>query len=244
MNTNGNVVLITGGGSGIGLALAEQLVHQGNQVIICGRRRQRLRAAQERLPQLAIRVCDVSKPQARQELAAWVTAEFGGLNLLINNAGIQRRVDFLAGDRDLQEADQEVATNLVAPIHLCALLIPHLALQAQAAIVNISSGLGFTPLAAVPVYCATKAAIHSLSLTLRYQLRDTSVRVFEVVPPMVLTNLSGDRRRPEGDQHAMLPEDVARGVLEALAQDRYEIALGPAMGLYTQRDALFNTINR
>ena len=244
MNTSGNTVLITGGGTGIGLALAEQFINQDNRVIICGRRQARLLEAQQRIPQMIIRSCDVSDLHARQDLVAWVTSEYAGLNILVNNAGIQRRVDFLAGERDLAEADQEVATNLVAPIHLSALLIPHLARQAQAAIINISSGLGFTPLAMIPVYCATKAAIHSLSLTLRYQLRDTPVRVFEAAPPMVPTELSGSRHRPPADENTMLPEGVARGILEAVAQDRYEFALGQAVGLYTQRDALFSMINR
>jgi len=243
VKTTGNAVLITGGGTGIGLALAERLVRQDNQVIICGRRRPRLLAAKKRLPQLNIRVCDVSRPASRQALAQWIISEFNHLNILVNNAGIQRRVDFRKGLRDLSDADEEVATNLVAPIHLSALLIPHLRRRKHAAIVNISSGLAFTPLAVVPVYCATKSAIHSLSLTLRFQLRDTSVRVFEVAPPIVPTGLSGSRHRPEDDEHSMSPDAVAQGIMDALEHDKYEVALGPAVGLYKQREALFATIN-
>jgi uncharacterized oxidoreductase len=243
VKTTGNTVLITGGGTGIGLALAEQLVRHGNQVIICGRHRPRLLAAKKRLTPLNIRVCDVSIPTSRQALTQWITSEFNHLNVLVNNAGIQRRVDFLKGLRDLPDADEEVTTNLVAPIHLSALLIPHLRRQKHAAIVNISSGLAFTPLAAVPVYCATKSAIHSLSLTMRFQLRDTSVRVFEVAPPMVPTGLSGSRQRPEANEHSMSPEAVAQGIMDALEHNKYEVALGPAIGLYKQREALFATIN-
>lgn len=243
MRTTGNTVLITGGGTGIGLALAERLVQRDNQVIICGRRRQRLLAAKKRIHQLNIRVCDVSRPASRRALVQWITSEFDHLNILVNNAGIQRTVDFQRGTRDLLDADEEIATNLVAPIHLSALLIPHLRRQKHAAIVNISSGLAFTPLAVVPVYCATKSAIHSLSLTLRFQLRDTPVRVFEVAPPIVPTGLSGSRHRPEDDEHSMSPDDVARGIVDALENDRYEVALGPAAGLYKQREALFATIN-
>jgi uncharacterized oxidoreductase len=244
MDITGNTILITGGGTGIGLALAEQLLRQGNRVIICGRRKPRLQAAQKCLPQLVTRVCDVSDPAARQELVEWITAEYEPLNILVNNAGIQRTVDFLHGPRDLAEADDEVAINLVAPIHLSAMLIPHLRRKQHAAIVNISSGLAFTPLAAVSVYCATKSAIHSLSLTLRFQLRETPVRVFEVAPPIVATELSGRRRRPEGDEHAMHPEAVAQGIVDALAHDQYEVALGPAAGLHVQREALFSAINQ
>ena len=243
MKTSGHIALITGGGTGIGLALAEQLTLHGNTVILCGRRRAPLVAAKSRLPNLYYRVCDLSKPISRVALAQWVTTRFKHLDLLVNNAGIQRTVDFLKGDRDLEDADQEIAINLAAPIHLSALLIPLLRRQREPAIVNISSGLAFTPLAAVPVYCATKAAIHSLCLSLRFQLRQTSIKVFEIAPPIVPTGLSGRRPRPEDSDHSMSPSDVAKGVVRALRNDRYEVALGPAAGLHKRREALFAAIN-
>jgi uncharacterized oxidoreductase len=242
MKTSGNTILITGGGSGIGLALAELLLNRGNMVIICGRRRDRLQAAKKRLPGLSVRICDISKPRSRGALVAWLTSHFKGLNILVNNAGIQRPIDFLKGRRHLSDADEEVATNLTAPIHLSALLIPHLRRKKEAAIVNISSGLAFTPLAAVPVYCATKAAIHSWSLCLRHQLRGTSVRVFEVAPPMVATELSGSRHRPE-DEDMMTAQAVASGILDALKRNRYEAALGAASHLRAKREGLFAAIN-
>jgi uncharacterized oxidoreductase len=243
MKISGNTVLITGGGSGIGLALTEALVRKGNQVIICGRRRESLKAVQVRWPGVAIRVCDVSKTRSRQALVNWLLSEFNQLNILINNAGIQRQVDFLKGPKNLREANEEVSTNLLAPIHLSAQLIPHLRKKKEAGIVNISSGLAFTPLAVVPVYCATKAAIHSWSLSLRYQLRNTNVRVFEVAPPMVATELSGKRSRPEAGDFIMSPEAVAAGVLEALGTDQYETALGTAANLRAKRETLFSAIN-
>ena len=244
MNIFGNTVLITGGATGIGLALAEALVDGDNQVIICGRRREQLLAARRRIPGLAaIRICDVSKPLARQRLVEWATSTYRHLNVLVNNAGIQRAVDFRKGARDLVDLEQEIATNLAAPIHLAALMIPSLRKRKNGAIVNISSGLAFTPLASVPVYCATKAGLHSFSLSLRYQLRDTPIRIFEFAPPIVPTALSGKRRRPTGVDHTMSPADVARGIIEALRNDRLEQALGPAIGLYTQREALFEAIN-
>jgi uncharacterized oxidoreductase len=243
MKTSGNTVLITGGGSGIGLALAELMLDRGNRVIICGRRRDRLQAAKKRLPGLNVRVCDISKPGARAALVTWLTSRFKGLNILVNNAGIQRPIDFLKGRHHLPDADEEVATNLTAPIHLSALLIPHLKRKKDAAIVNISSGLAFTPLAAIPVYCATKAAIHSLSLCIRHQLRDTSIRVFEVAPPMVATELSGSRHRPDEDEDIMTPQSVATGILDALKKDQYEVALGAAANLHVRRETLFAAIN-
>jgi uncharacterized oxidoreductase len=244
MKTSGNTVLITGGGSGIGLALTEALVRRGNQVIICGRRRDRLKAVQARIAGVYFRVCDVSKQRSRQALVDWLLSEFRKLNVLVNNAGIQRQVNFLKGSKDLREADNEVATNLEAPIHLSAQLLPHLRKKKEAAIVNISSGLAFTPLAVVPVYCATKAAIHSWSLSLRHQLRNTSVRVFEVAPPMAATELSGERSRPEVSDHVMSAEAVAAGVLKALGKNQYELALGAAANLLAEREMLFSAINR
>jgi len=243
MKTSGHTALITGGGTGIGLAIAEELSLQGNIILICGRRKAPLVAAKNRLPNLHYRVCDLSKPRARLALAKWATSKFKKLDLLVNNAGVQREVDFLKGDRDLEAADEEIAANLVAPIHLSALLIPHLRRQEESAIVNISSGLAFTPLSAVPVYSATKAAIHSLSLTMRFQLRETSIRVFEIAPPIVHTGLSGKRRRPGEGEHSMSARDVAKGVIRALQNDSYEVALGPAAGLHERREALFSAIN-
>jgi uncharacterized oxidoreductase len=124
-----------------------------------------------------------------------------------------------------------------------ALLIPRLRKQRYAAIVNIPSGLGFTPLAAVPVYCPTKAALHSLSLSLRHQLLGTRVRVLEVAPPMVATELGDRRQRPEEDGYTMTAEAVAQKILTALASDKYEVALGATANLYKQRDKLFEAMN-
>jgi uncharacterized oxidoreductase len=213
-------------------------------VIACGRNAPRLRVARRRLPGLEIRACDVSAARSRASLVRWLGSGFPGLNLLVNNAGIQRPVDFLRGRRDLADADQEIATNLAAVVHLSALLIPQLRRQKRAAIVNVSSGLAFTPLAAVPVYCATKAAVHSLSLSLRHQLRRTSVRVFEIAPPIVRTGLSGGRKRPDDGPYTLSAREVAAGVLGALQRNDYEVALGAASRLHDQREALFQDINQ
>jgi uncharacterized oxidoreductase len=243
LNVSGNTVLITGGATGIGLALADALVAKGNTVAICGRRRVKLLAAKRSVPQLQIKVCDVSRTTSRSSLLQWLEKCLPSLNILVNNAGIQRSVSFLKGARDLPLADEELATNLAAPIHLAARLIPVLEKQPEAAIVNISSGLGFTPLAQVPVYCATKAAIHSLSLSLRRQLRSTRVRVFEIAPPIVPTELAGHRRRPDADEYTMSAKEVAQGIVMALENDTYEVALGAAASLHEQRDRLFDVIN-
>src|SRR5262249_10293968 len=198
LKTSGNTVLITGGGTGIGFALAQEFMSRGNGVVICGRRIKRLQSAKKQLPGLQTRVCDVSKAASRKSLVEWLASSFPALNILVNNAGIQCAIDFRTG-RNLPQVDAELFTNLAGPIHFSALLILHLLKQKGSAIVNISSGLAFPPLAAVPVYCATKAAIHAFTLSLRHQLRNTGVRVFEAAPPIVRTELAGRRSRPEGD---------------------------------------------
>jgi uncharacterized oxidoreductase len=244
MKLSGNTVLITGGATGIGLAAAESFLKCGSEVLICGRSRDTLKAAKSRFPQLHIRVCDVTVPRSRAGLIRWATSHFRSLNVLVNNAGIQHSVDFTRGPRDLPQADAEIATNLSAPIHLSASLIPCLRRRRKAAIVFISSGLAFTPLAGVPVYCATKAAVHSLSMSLRHQLRHTRIKVFEIAPPMVATSLGGRRRSAEELEFCMSAEEVAQGILRALKRDEYEVALGSAAGLYRRRDAMFNDMNR
>lgn len=222
MQLTGNTFLITGGATGIGFDLAEALVARGNEVIICGRRRDRLEAAKERVPQLHIREADVADARA---LASWAAVNFPALNVLVNNAGVQHAVSFLDEDRDFAKATEEIATNLIAPIELTTLLIPHLLKQPHAAIVNVTSGLAFAPLARMPVYCATKAALHSLSTTMRYQLKGTSVRVFEMIPPIVATELGVEHRPPHMNAVAMTSKTAAQLMIEALERDEYEAHL-------------------
>ena len=248
METTGNTILITGGTSGIGLAMAESLLNAGNQVIICGRREDRLEQARNKLAGLLVRRCDIARPEERSSLFEWAAANHPGLNVLVNNAGIQRQIDFLQGTRDLSAGEDEIETNLWAPIHLSALFIPSLMRQERAAIVNISSGLGFIPIARMPIYCATKAAIHSLSVSLRQQLRETSVRVFEIIPPTVDTELDQGVRSSRGQaDRGIQPEEVAEAALDALRHDQYETAVAGAQFLYlgARRDpeGVFNTIN-
>lgn len=243
MRLDGNTILITGGGTGIGLALAERLA-ENNRVIICGRRAHVLEAAKARTPSLVTRVADVSDTAQREALVSWAIAEHPALNVLVNNAGVQQTFDLLAATRDMSKAREEVETNLIAPLDLAARLIDHLRAQPSAAIINITSGLAFAPLAHMPVYCATKAALHSLTMSLRHQTRDTSVRVFEVAPPIVATELGASHRPPQMNATAMTAETAAEGIIDALANDRYEAALGDAENLRAKREALFDVMNR
>jgi len=232
MNISGNTVLITGGGTGIGLACAQLFLENGNEVLICGRRKSKLLAAQKRFPRLHIKVCDITKEADRKKLLSWINSNFKRMNILVNNAGIQKMIDFQKRGPALKSKESEITTNFEAPVHLCALFIPHLMKQKEAAIINISSGLGFIPFAAVPVYSATKAAIHSFSLSLRHQLKDTPVKVFEVIPPIVDTELDKGARETRGQADRGIPPlDVAKATLEAMKKNDYEVAIGMAENL-------------
>jgi uncharacterized oxidoreductase len=248
MKIAGNTVLITGGATGIGFSLAEAFAKAGNEVIICGRRESKLKEAKNKLPQIHIRACDLSKDKERESLYNWVTSNFRNLNILVNNAGIQRMIDFKTGIHELVNGEDEIDINLKGYVHLSAYFIPYLLKKKEAAIINISSGLGFIPIAAMPVYCATKAAIHSFSLSLRHQLKDTPVRVFEIIPPTVDTELDKGTREARGmKDRGIHSSEVAGAVMKALESNAYELAVGAAenlrMGARKNPEELFQRMN-
>ena len=215
MNFTGNTILITGGGSGIGRGLAESLHALGNHVIVAGRRQHALDETTAANPGMKSLRLDIENAAAIREFAAKVVAEFPSLNVLINNAGIMRAEKLLAQQPDLADAEAIVVTNLLGPIRLTAALLPHLLKHPRAAIINVSSGLAFLPLAITPAYCATKAAIHSYSLSLRYQLRNTAIEVLELIPPYVQTDLMD---RNANDPRAMPLDQFLTEVMEILKQ--------------------------
>ncbi|WP_205500108.1 SDR family oxidoreductase [Rufibacter psychrotolerans] len=224
MKLAGNTVLITGGASGIGLAIAERFLQAGSTVIVCGRRADKLNEAKEKHPALHTIVCDVAKEADRVALLEWTTAEFPQLNVLVNNAGIQRRVNPVEEQEAWSQTQQEIAINLEAPIHLCSLFVPHLQKQPKAGIVNVTSGLAFTPGVFAPVYCATKAALHSFTMSLRFLLRNTAVEVVEIVPPAVNTDLGGAGLHTFG---APLDE-FADSVMQRIDNGELEVGFGTA----------------
>lgn len=248
MKISGNTILITGGATGIGFALAEAFVREGNEVIICGRRKDKLRRAKDKLPQIHAKVCDLSKGKERRALYNWISSNFKGLNILINNAGIQRMVDFKKGIPYLAEGENEIDINLTAPIYLSSYFVPDF-IKKDSAIINVSSGLAFVPIAAMPIYCATKAAIHSFSLSLRHQLGGTQTKVFEVAPPTVDTDLDKGARDERGQKDkGISPSEVAEATLKALERDEYEIVIGRAQYLQTEArndpEKIFLSINQ
>lgn len=250
MDIGGNTVLITGGGTGIGFALAEKFVNAGSVVIVCGRRKNKLRLAKQRIPTLHIRQCDVSIESERKSLLRLTTTRFPNFNMLINNAGIQRQMDFTspAVTKLPSPRDDEITINLAATIRLCALFTPILLKRKNAAIVNISSGLAFVPIAMMPVYCATKAAIHSFTNSLRHQLKETSVRVFEASPPTTDTELDESFAGEEEQAYrGISPQEVAARIIEGIEADKEQIIVGEAQGLYQAAlrdpEAIFKQLN-
>ncbi len=225
-------MLITGGATGIGLALASEFMAAGSEVIVCGRRLEKLEEARLRLPGLHTRSCDLLLERERWALFDWVTTSFEKVNVLVNNAGVQRMIDLRKGEAELHAADDEVEVNLRAYIHLASLFTPVFMGRDEAAIMNVSSALGFVPIAIMPIYCATKAAVHVYTVSLRHQLRDTPVRVFELIPPTVDTDLDrGARARRGQAERGISPEVVARAAIEGIAKGDPEIVIGEATRL-------------
>lgn len=214
MNLTGNTILITGGGSGLGRGLAEAFHRAGNQVIITGRRQSALEDTVRANPGITAKPLDVDSPEGIQRFAAAVKTEFPALNVLINNAGIMKSEDLKTGGADLPTAEATVSTNLLGPLRLTAALLPSLLAQPRATIMTVSSGLAFVPIATNPAYCATKAAIHSWTQSLRYQLRETAVEVLELAPPYVQTELTGAHQL--SDPNAMPLDDFIQETMDLL----------------------------
>jgi uncharacterized oxidoreductase len=227
MQISGNTVLITGGSTGIGYAMAESFLEAGSEVIICGRREERLLEAQRSRPGLHVKVCNVADEVDRRALLEWTTTNFGSLNILVNNAGIQRDIDFTKGIEAFLAGESEIKINLEAPIVLSGLFIPFLTGKEDAAIINVSSGLGFVPAGRMPVYSATKAGLHAFSMALRQQLIPLGIKVFEVVPPAVDTELNpeGRAKRPNFRVDLKSGEFVS-AVMKDIANDIFEIGYG------------------
>lgn len=196
MQTTGNTILVSGGGSGIGLALAQRWHDAGNTVIVTGRNAAKLEGAIAGRANMHAAQLDVTDPAAILAFAADIVARFPALNVLVNNAGIMGYEDATAA-RDLTLAEDTIVTNLLGPIRLTDALIDHLSAQEGSAIVNVTSGLAFVPLPKAPTYSATKAALHSYTQALRVQL-EGKVELIELAPPAVRTDLTPGQSTREG----------------------------------------------
>lgn len=214
MKMTGNTVLITGGGSGIGRALAEAFHALGNKVIISGRRQSALDEVTSANPGMVSVVLDATKAENIRTFAETLTRDHPDLNVVINNAGIMRNEDITAAPDYLEIAEETIATNLLAPIRLTAALLPHFLKKENAAVLTVSSGLAFVPMVATPTYSATKSAIHAYSMALREQLKNTPVEVIEIAPPYVQTTLQGKKQAK--DERAMPLDAFIAEVMDIL----------------------------
>jgi uncharacterized oxidoreductase len=213
MQLKGNTILITGGGSGIGLGLAQEFKRLGNEVIVAGRSRAKLKDAEA--AGLHALTVDMTNEKSISALAREAITKFPALNVVIHNAGIMVNEKVIRANNETTVRDT-IATNLTGPILLTSALLPHFEKQKAAAIITVTSGLAFVPLALTPTYSATKAAIHSYTMSLRYQLRDTSIEVKELIPPYVRTGLMGARQAE--DPNAMPLEEFIAEVFTILRE--------------------------
>ncbi len=226
MKLTGNTILITGGGSGIGRGLAEALHKLGNQVIISGRRKRHLDVTTQANPGMKSVELDVENPASIKAVAARLIGEYPKLNVLINNAGVMHIDDVsVAVDEKLLLAT--ITTNLMGPIRMTGAFIEHLKKQDRAVVMNVSSVLGFVPMTMAAVYSTTKAAMHSYSLSLRYKLKDTSVKVLEIAPPWVATDLLNSKDNP----NAMPLEEFIAETIKVLGTDEQEVLVERAKAL-------------
>ena len=233
MRLTDNTILITGGSSGIGFEMARQFLNRNNKVIITGRDEKKLQDAKQQLDGVTIVRSDVSNPDNMEKLYQQVANDFPGLNILINNAGVLQTLNLR--DRNLSTADltREIDINLKGTMLMNYTFLPLLQHNGNPAIVNVSSGLAFVPMPITPVYCSTKAAIHSYSLSLRAQLRNTGIKVFELAPPLTETGmLEGFDEEDIKGVPVMPVEKTVAAFLKGFAKDNYEIRIGVANQLW------------
>jgi len=222
MKLNHNTILITGGSSGIGLELARTLLQKKNTVIVCGRSEEKLIAARQKLPSLIIHQCDISREPERRRLCTWISQNYPGCNILINNAAIVNKTDFRSDEHMIEKTYAEIETNLIAPISLTKLFLPVLEKNKDAAIINITTGLVFAPRTIYPIYNATKAGLHSFTKVLREQLKNTPVKVIEVMMPAIDTPWHNSN-----PPKIAIPVELAvADMLRYLELDKQEIKIG------------------
>lgn len=223
-----NIVLITGGSSGIGLELARQLVERKNKVIICGRSEDKLSKAAQCIPGLITFQCDLSEENECIKLAEWIKQKFPKCNILINNAAIVHNSNFYDDELTIDEIQKEININLVAPIKLCKFFIPIIEQNPNPKIVNITTGLVYAPRATYPIYNATKAGLHAFTQVLRIQIKHFKVGIIEVLFPAVDTPW----HKGNVPKIAILPQDAVKEMLRKLEKGQIEIKVGKVNLLY------------
>lgn len=226
MKLTGQTVLITGGASGIGFALAKLFLQHDNQVIIVGRNEDKLKQVSAQYPSIITYTCDLAVEEQLNLLAWQLVNEHPELSVLINNAGIQYNYSFVHQQDFSEQIKEEIHINLTAPLVLIMKLLPLLNSQQQAAIINVSSGLGLVPKMSAPVYCGTKAGLHLFTKALRYQLEHTNIKVFEIIPPVVDTDMTKGRGR-----NKITADQLAAEFAVYYKHDRFEAPIGKVKAL-------------
>ena len=227
MELSDNTVLVTGGGSGIGLALAKAFAMSNSTVVVCGRNAKKLEAVHKESPAIVAYPCDIASDQDQQRLVEHIAQKHPNLNILINNAGIQHNYDFSDTKSHTNLIEEEVNINFLAHVKLTDRLLPILLGRPSAAIVNITSALALVPKQSAPIYCATKAAMHCFTKALRYQLERTPVKVFEIIPALVDTEMTKGRGKGK-----ITPETLASEALRGIESNKYEIRIGKTKVLF------------
>ena len=233
MKLSNNKILITGGATGIGLGLAERFIKENNTVLVCGRRQQALDEAKAKFPGLITIQCNLAKESERENLFRWISEKHADLNVLVNNAGIQNWMS-LQNDDFMKKAQDEIRINVEAPLHLTQLFTK---LGSLTTIMNVTSALAFVPLIKAPVYCATKAFFHSVTLSIRELLKTKNIEVIEIIPPAINTDLGGkgihDYAPPVGD--------FIEAIFVQLKEGRQELTFGYSENMVKNSQALYQT---
>lgn len=228
MKRTNNTVVITGGSTGIGFELAKRLVQQGDKVIVCGRSRERLMVAKKMVPSLVTYPCDLSKRNEREEFASWLKVHHPDINVLVNNAAIVNRIDFLKEENAMDFAETEYQTNLLAPIHLVHLLYGVLQANENPTIINVTTGLIYAPRVIYPFYNSSKAGLHSFTQTLRLKVKDKNIKVIEAMFPAVNT----EWHQGNPPKIAIPVEEAVDEMLKGWKQGKLEIRIKGAKILY------------
>ena len=223
-----NTILITGGSSGLGLEMAKKFLQLGNKVIICSRNPDKLRLTKNRLPEVITFQCDISVEAEQNRLASWIKIHHPDLAILINNAAIVNRTNFITDNESNVKLSNEIATNLIAPIHLIKLLYPVLVKNNNAAVFNITSGLIYTPRSIYPFYNATKSALHAFTQVIRYQLRNEPVKIIEVMFPAVDTPW----HQGNAPKSSISTEKAISEMIKGMERNKSEIKVGAVKLLY------------
>ena len=226
MQVHSNTILLTGGTSGIGLGLLRQFYLEGNKLIVASSNPVNLNNLHKEFPNVSTVVCDLANPKSLRKLLEHCLNTYPEINVLINNAGIQYNYQWLEEEDGFHKISREIGVNLTSPMHLIYGMLPQLSTKEQAAIINVSSALAFHPKKSAPVYCASKAALHNLSKSLRYQLKETSIKVFEIIPPLVDTPMTSGRGK-----NKLSPKEVVDEFMIGFRKNRYEISVGKAKWL-------------